>query len=142
MEVEEEQAELAVASACPEVAGVDGDARRTTAAVGRSGGGREREEQGGKGVGEVVGTVACVFDLQGGPRRRAAGEATAAAAWAQRRWRHGASASCRHCAPFGIFRKGPENSGRAGIDPEKSKTFRTTSFPPKQLVFIWAFQLP
>ena len=48
--------------------------------VGSSGGRREREQGG---AGEVEGVVACVFDLKGGPRRRAAGEATAATAWAR-----------------------------------------------------------
>ena len=42
--------------------------------------------------------------------------------------RHGASAPCRHCASIGIFRRGPENSGRSGMDPEFSGSFRMTSF--------------
>ena len=116
---------------------LDGDARANGGERRSSGGRREREGRGREQVRSRASWRASLtsrgghgVERQVKPRRQRHG-----------RGRHGASAPCRHCAPFGIFRKDPENSGRPGIDPEKSGSFRMTSFWQKRLVFIWAFQL-
>ena len=92
--------------------------------------GEAKEQAGGERGEEQVGGSSCSCPSGGTATREGA------AAWARRRWRHGASAPCRHCAPLEIFRKGPENSGRPGMDPEKSGSFRMTSFRQKRPDFI------
>ena len=80
---------------------------------------RTRERRAGeKGAGEVIGIVACVFDLQRGPRHRAAGEATAAAAWARTAWRQ-----CS-LSPLCTVRNFPEGSGKFRATRNRSGKIR------------------